>query len=220
MPAPRGSGALRALVLTVLAVPALAVLAFVVLGLLAGPPQTTVVRLLVAPWRTTLGDAATAAGFAVTAAGLVLAVRAGQVGPRRSEASDTLDALDGAQRRDAARTLAGRGQGPDGEGPGSQGSDGEHPHAARALATVRAARWTVMVLFAGLVLTALGRAVVAAEVGALAGPGAAVLVLVALLLVLERQRRQARDHLLHHPDRRTPPAVLAALAPWSGDRPS
>ena len=208
VPAPPGAGALRALVMTVLAVLALAALAFVVLGLLAAPPQTTVQRLVVAPWRTTVGDAATAAGFAVTVLGLVLAVRAGQVGPRRSEAADTLDTLDGAQRRAAARALAGDGHGPDDQGL----------RAARALAVVRAARWTVMVLFAGLVLTALGRAVVAADAAALAGPGATVLVLAVLLLVLERQRRQAQAHLLHHPDRSTPPAVLAALAPWSGQR--
>ena len=207
--APQGAGALRALVLAVLAVPALAVLAFVVLGLLAGPPQTTVQRLFVAPWRTTLGDAASAAGFAVTVAGLALVVRAGQVGgARRSEAADRSDALDGAQRRRAAAAVAGR-----------EATAEQDLPAARALALVVAARWSVMVLFAGLLLTAAGRAVAAVDLPAAARPLAAVAVLAVLLAVLSRQARRARDYLLHHPDRSTPPAVAAALARWTGAGP-
>ena len=202
---PQGSGPLRTLVLALLAVPALAALAFVVLGLLAGPPPATVVRPLVAPWRTTVGDAASAAGFAVTVAGLVLVVRAGQVGARRTGAAELVDTLDAERRRDAAAALAGRGPTPAGT-----------RRAARALALVRAARWTVMVLFAGLLLTAAGRSVVVAEPAALAGPGTAVVVLSSLLVVLDRQRRSAQAYLLHHPDRRTPPAVAAALARWTG----
>lgn len=203
-----GPGALRALVLTVLAVPALAALAFVVLGLLAGPPQTTVQRLVVAPWRTTVGDAATAAGFAVTVAGLVLVVRAGQVGPRRSQAADTLDALDGPRRRRAAAAVAGH-----------EATAEQDLPAARALALVVAARWSVAVLFAGLLLSAAGRAVVAADLPVATPSLAAVAVLTVLLAVLARQVRRARGYLLHHPDRSTPPAVVAALARWTGAGP-
>lgn len=198
---------LSTVVLVAAAVPVLAVLAFVALGLVAGPPRTTVLRLVVAPWRTTLGDAASAAGFAVTVAGLALMVRAGQVGSaRRTPAAETVDALDGEQRRAAARAVAGRAPTPD---------DLLAP--ARALAVVLVARWTVMVLFTGLLLTALGRAVVAPTVDALGGPVAAAVVLTVLLVALVHRARRARDHLLHHPDRRTPPAVRAALRPWAAE---
>lgn len=205
-PRPRRPGTV---VLAVAAVPALAVLAFVVLGLVAGPPRTTVLRLVVAPWRTTLGDVASAAGFAVTVAGLALVVRAGQVGSaRRTPAAETVDALDGEQRRAAARAVAGRAP-----------ADEDLLAPARALALVVAARWTVMVLFAGLLLTALGRAVVAPDAAALVGPLAAVVVLTVLLVTLAHRARRAREYLLHHPDRRTPPAVQAALAGWARARP-
>lgn len=201
----RGARPLRTVVLAVAAVLVAAVLAFVVLGLVAGPPRTTVLHVVVAPWRTTLGDAASAAGFAVTVAGLALMVRAGQVGSsRRTPAAETVDALDGEQRRAAARAVAGR-----------AATDEEGLEPARALALVVAARWTVMVLFAGLLLTALGRAVVAPSASALVGPLAAAAVLAALLAVLAHRARRARDHLLHHPDQRTPPAVRAALRPWA-----